>query len=168
MGRVVAFRSFGSSLAEALAIGVCSCLLALVFNVLRPFGLPLVAARAYQILVPCPEPGGEVIALSAEDPDIGSSRSFIIDARLPAEYRAAHLERAVNLPFDWLDPTPDEDLERLAREIASSRALRVIVYGDGGRPDSGRYLGTEISGRGIKNVFYVEGGAPALLGGRAP
>jgi hypothetical protein len=39
----------------------------------------------------------------------------------------------------------------------------VIVYGDGGRPDSGEYLGKEISGRGIKNVYFIRGGAPAVL-----
>ncbi len=58
---------------------------------------------------------------------------------------------------------PDDHLQELAELIASSRATRVVVYGDGGRPDSGEHLGKEISGRGIKNVGFVEGGAPALL-----
>jgi hypothetical protein len=52
----------------------------------------------------------------------------------------------------------------LARSIAASGASRVVVYGDGGRPDSGEHLGREISGRGIKNVFFVRGGAAAVLG----
>ena len=101
--------------------------------------------------------------IEASDPALAATRTFIIDARSRAEYQEAHLERAVNIAFDWLDPVSDENLNRLAVEIASSRATRVVVYGDGGRPDSGEYLGKEISGRGIKNVFYLEGGAPAAL-----
>ena len=72
------------------------------------------------------------------------------------------------MPYDWLDPIPGADMQRLARAIAASRATRVVVYGDGERPDSGEHLGREISGRGIKNVSFVRGGAPALLGEGKP
>ncbi len=70
------------------------------------------------------------------------------------------------MPYDWLDPVPETVLRELARSIAASRATRVVVYGDGGRPDSGEHLGREISGRGIRNVAFVRGGAAALLGER--
>ena len=63
---------------------------------------------------------------------------------------------------------PDDLLQALVETIAASGATRVVVYGDGGAPDSGEYLGREISGRGIKNVFFVTGGAPALLGVEDP
>jgi hypothetical protein len=69
----------------------------------------------------------------------------------------------VNVAYDWLDPVPEETLSELARSIAASGATRVVVYGDGKRPDSGEHLGREISGRGIKNVFFIRGGAPAVL-----
>jgi len=151
--------------AEAIVIAVLSGIVALIFNGVRTNSLPIFATTAYQILVPCPEPGGPVQVIEASDPAIASTRTFIIDARSQAEYNEEHLERAMNIAFDWLDPVPDEHLNRLAIEIASSRATRVVVYGDGGRPDSGEYLGKEISGRGIKNVFYIEGGAPFVLTG---
>ena len=41
-------------------------------------------------------------------------------------------------------------------------ARKVIVYGDGDDPDSGRQLADAISGKGVKNVFHVRGGADAL------
>jgi hypothetical protein len=150
---------------EALAVTAASTLLALAFNALRPGGLPLVARTPYETLVPCPEPGGPVAELDPADVAIASPRSFVLDARGAEDYRARHLPGAVNVPFDWLDPVPEAVLLDLARAIAASGAIRVVVYGDGGRPDSGQHLGREISGRGIRNVGFVRGGAPALLAG---
>ncbi len=67
----------------------------------------------------------------------------------------------MNVPYDWLDPVPEETLAELARAIAASGVTRVVVYGDGGRPDSGEHLGKEISGRGIKNVYFIRRGFQA-------
>ena len=38
----------------------------------------------------------------------------------------------------------------------------MVVYGDGGDPDSGEQWAALLSGAGIKNVVFVKGGAPAL------
>ncbi len=150
---------------EALIVAVLGALVALLVNAIRPAGLPLVTTVPYETLVPCPEPGGPVLALAPGDPALASPRSFLIDARAADEYAAHHLPGAVNITYDWLDPLPETTLAELSRAIAASRAAKVVVYGDGGRPDSGEHLGKEISGRGIKNVFYMHGGAPALLPG---
>ncbi len=148
---------------EALLVAAAAAGAAIAFNALRPGGLPLVAEAPYQTLVPCPEPGGPVAAVSAGDPVIASDRSFIIDARAAREFSEQHLPGARNIPYDWLDPVPDDVMDEVAQDIAASGAVRVVVYGDGGRPDSGEFLGREISGRGIKNVFFVAGGAPTLF-----
>jgi len=159
---------FWKSLVEAVVITAVSVVIGLGVNAVRPRGLPLVASEPYQILVPCPEPGGPVEPVKATDPELEWPRTFLVDARGVAEYEAEHLPGAVNLCYDWLDPVPEEELLALAAEIAASGATRVVVYGDGGRPDSGEHLGREISGRGIKNVCFIEGGAPAVLGEVAP
>jgi hypothetical protein len=151
------------SLLEALAIAVVFSAIALLFNSMRSSGLPLIAKTPYQILVPCPEPGGPVEAVQPSDFAVLDERTYLVDARSRDEWQQWHLETAVNLEYDWLDPVAEEDLLELARNIASSGAQRVVVYGDGGNPDSGEFLGKEISGRGIKNVHYVTGGAPALV-----
>ncbi len=153
---------------EAAAVAAATGLLALGVNALRPGGLPLVARTPYEVLVPCPEPGGPVAPVEPSDAALRGARVFLVDARDAASYRAGHLPGAVNVPYDWLDPLPEPELKRLATEIAASGATRVFVYGDGGRPDSGEHLGREISGRGIRNVGFVRGGAPALLGGGPP
>jgi len=166
--RDAAPAGWGRAVAEAVAVTAASAAVALGFNAARPDGLPLVAHQPYETMVPCPEPGGPVAVLAADDPAIRSARTFVIDARSAKAYREGHLEGAVHVPYDWLEPLPEAELEDLARRIASSRATRVVVYGDGGRPDSGEHLGREISGRGIGNVCAVAGGAPALLAGEGP
>lgn len=160
--------SLRRSVLEAAAVVGIAAAVALAFNAVRPSGLPLVARTPYQTLVPCPEPGGPVEALEPSSPALASPRSFLIDARSAAEYDAGHLEGAVNIPYDWLDPVPEAELAELAQSIAASGAARVVVYGDGGRPDSGEHLGREFSARGIKNVGFVRGGAPELLNEEAP
>jgi hypothetical protein len=152
------------TLREATVIAVAASTLALAVNALRPRGLPLVAHSPYEILVPCPEPGGPVTALEPGEVAPASARTFLIDARDGAAFGAGHFPGAVNVPYDWLEPVPEARLRELARAIAASRATRVVVYGDGGRPDSGEHLGREISGRGIRHVAFVRGGAAALLG----
>jgi hypothetical protein len=148
-------------LVEAAVVILAGAVIALVFNALRLGRLPLVARIPYQTLVPCPEPGGPVGVLDAGASEVSSPRSFLIDARPRDEFEQHHLSGAVNVPYDWLDPVPAEILVELAHSIAASGATRVVVYGDGGRPDSGEHLGKEISGRGIKNVFFIRWGFQA-------
>ena len=157
-------RTFRRTLLDAGVIVAVGVVIALAANFVRVDGLPAVAGTPYQTLVPCPEPGGPVEALDASLTDITSVGSFIVDARSHDEFLHRHVPRAVNVPYDWLDPVPEDILLQLARSIAASGATRVVVYGDGERPDSGEHLGREISGRGIKNVFFVRGGGPAVLG----
>jgi rhodanese-related sulfurtransferase len=153
---------------EAVVLAVVSALLALAVNAIRPAGLPLVARTPYEVLVPCPEPGGPVTGLDPLDPAMKEARVFLIDARERVAFERSRIPGAVSVPYDWLDPVPETDMRHLAREIAASRATRVVVYGDGGHPDSGEHLGREISGRGIRNVYFVRGGSPALNVGGPP
>ena len=78
------------------------------------------------------------------------------------DFKGWHPEGAWNIPFDYILPVTDGDI----RKVASSGASGVIVYGDGGEPDSGRELARELAGRGINNVSCVAGGAQALKAAR--
>ena len=150
---------------DAVVVAAAAALVALAFNAARPHGVPLVAVAPYETLVPCPEPGGEVTAAKPGEALAPGVRTAAIDARSAPEFGVWHLPGAVNVPYDWLDPTPEASLRELARNVAATGARRVLVYGDGGRPDSGEHLARELSGRGIKNAAFVRGGAPALLAG---
>lgn len=161
-------RVWLATISEAAVLASASGILALAVNAVRIGGLPLVTRTPYEVLIPCPEPGGPVTALDPSDPALREKRIFLIDARETSVFEKSRLPGARNVPYDWLDPLPEPELRRLAGAIAASRATRVVVLGDGNRPDCGEHLGREISGRGIRNVYFVRGGAPALGTGGPP
>lgn len=143
---------------DAAIVLLVSAAIGLVVNLLRPQGIPFVQKSQYQILVPCPEGSGDAPGLSADAPVIAEPRTLLVDARPAAEHAHWHPKAAVNLPFDYLTPAPPAEVRR----IASSGAARVVVFGDGGDPDTGEQLARELAGSGIRNVFFVQGGAAAL------
>jgi hypothetical protein len=145
-------------LRDALLVIVLSGFIALLFNSLQPKGVPLIRINPYEILVPCPETLGEADPLPPDSPLLQEKRTLIIDARTSADLIAWSQPGALHVPFDYLDPVDPAMIKR----IASSGAARVVVFGDGHDPDSGEQLGRELAGRGIRNVAYVTGGAPAL------
>jgi hypothetical protein len=149
---------------DAVSITVVFSIMGLVVNAwFHPHPLEFIADEPYETMIPCPVPGGDAVALSSKDERLLAQDSFIIDARGRSAFAAWHLWGAMNVPFDYLDPTPPEVLGEVARKVASSRARRVVVYGDGQNPDTGEQLAKELSGKGIKNIFFVEGGAGAIM-----
>ena len=102
--------------------------------------------------------------MSPDAPEIQDGGTLLIDGRLEDEYDEWHLQGAVSVPFDYLEPVPKSRVV----ELISTNARRVVVYGDGDDPDTGRELARELSARGANNVFFVVGGVPALRGTRAP
>lgn len=139
---------------------VAACTVTGIFaNAVRPEGIPFIQRNMYQIFVPCPEPTGEVTRLVPRDLIEADEMSLVIDARSRDDFDFWRFPGSINIPFDYLSPVSPEDLEK----IISSGTKRVIVYGDGMVPDSGRELARELSGQGIKNVCYIEGGAINLI-----
>jgi hypothetical protein len=150
--------ALGVLLDGVIVTAICAAA-ALAFNALRPGGIPVVQKKAYDILVPCPEKVGEVKSMSpAEFARLDMKKILLIDARESVQFKAWHMTSAMSVPFDYLMPVTDENL----RKIAAARAAMVVVYGDGLDPDSGRELGREISGRGIRNVHFIKGGAETI------
>ena len=154
-GAAIPFRM---AVRDALIVVLKCAAFSLIFNAVRPDGLALVARADYRILVPCPETAGEVEALGTDDPRLRETRTLLVDARSRAEYERWHAVGAAHVAFDYLEPTNPEAI----REIASSGASCVVVYGDGQNPDSGEQLAKELAGKGIRNVGYVIGGAEML------
>jgi len=148
-----------------LACGVAVALAA-GLNATRTDALPWVAPREYQVLVPCPEVAGEAAVLTPDDPALADllspshagGRTLVIDARGQEAFAAWHVPGARSVPYDYLAPTPPETVSA----ILASGATRVVVVGDGDDPDSGRELARELAGKGLKNVAWLKGGAPAL------
>jgi rhodanese-related sulfurtransferase len=144
----------------ALVASGCAAL-ALGVNLARAHPLPLVAKEPYQILVPCPVAAGAADELAPGDPAIRSAGVLLVDARSKGDFALWHAEKALSVPYDFLDRVPEASV----RAVIESGAGRVVIYGDGGDPDSGRELAKELAARGVRSVAYLKGGAPALRRG---
>ena len=138
---------------SAIVVAVCA-VVGILVNAARPEGIPLIQKSEYEIFVPCPEPVGSVNQIILPEFYRTGEDTFIIDARSRIDYEEWHYPGAANIPFNYLYPVEENTLG----EIVSSGAKKVIVYGDGGDPDSGEELARELAGRGIRNVYYLEGG----------
>ena len=156
--RPLPMHSPRAAVRDALLVLVACAAVGVATNALRPGGIALVQRSAYEILVPCPEGSGDVQAIATSDPAVWEGRTLLVDARSTAEHERWRPDQALSVPFDYLEPTSPE----LVRRIASSGAAQVVVFGDGGDPDTGEQLAREIAGKGIRNVRFVEGGAPLL------
>lgn len=159
LGRYLARTlSYRALLLEAIVVAAVCAALALSINATRTGGIPLIQKTEYEILVPCPETTGEVETLAPDVLRAGTPSAIIIDARPNAAFATWHLPQARSIVYDYLGPVSQASL----REIASSGAKQVIVYGDGADPDCGEHLARELAGKGIRNVGFILGGAPAL------
>jgi len=146
-------------LRDALIGVAVSAALALGSNAMRSERrLPLIAERDYQVLVPCPEAQRPAQPISPAALTVNDPRQLLVDARDAEAFARWHLPGAISIPYDYLEPRPEE------QRVLRSGVGRVVVYGDGEEPDSGQQLANAFSSRGVKNVFYVRGGAPALKG----
>jgi rhodanese-related sulfurtransferase len=147
-----------SVLRDATIVMVLSAGVALSANALRSSrSISLVAEQEYEILVPCPEfEGKPAAALAPEKVKRGEEGTLFVDAREREDYDGWHLPGAISIPYDYLEPKPEE------KKVLRTHARKVVVYGDGDEPDSGQQLANAISGKGVKNVCFVRGGAPAL------
>jgi 3-mercaptopyruvate sulfurtransferase SseA len=150
-------------LRDAAVIVLVASAAGLVANAVRhEHRLAWIQQVPYEILVPCPEPVAEASEMTPTDPRVSDPKSLVIDARSASEFAVWHVPGAVNVPFDWLGPPLDAEVKSVAERAARSGATRVVVYGDGDDPDSGREWARLLSGARIKNVAYVNGGGPAL------
>jgi len=150
--------AFVRAAGDAAIVVAASTCVALAVNALRSDGLPLVTHEAYTVLVPCPEPVGTVEAISPAEVTWQGGTDLVVDARTAEEFAGWTAPGAENLAFDYLDPLPAQAVAALV----ARGSHRIVVFGDGAQPDSGREMARELAGSGVRNVFFIEGGAPAL------
>jgi rhodanese-related sulfurtransferase len=166
---VVRSSSVGRIVRDAVFLVVVGVACGVVSNLLRgQERLPWVQTKPYDIVVPCPEPVGQVTGVPPESSTLRDFTTFVIDARSATDFATWHWPGAVNVPFDWLGPPVAEEVRQLAKRLTASKSQRIVVYGDGDDPDSGREWARLLAGGGIRNVAYVEGGAPALMKAHGP
>ena len=154
---------FSRILLDAVLVVVAASLVGFAVNALRPSGsIPFIQTKPYDIVVPCPEPVGDAQPMAPDDRRLLERSTLIIDAQAKTDFDVYHLPQAINIPFDWLGPPVEKEVKEVAQRIARSKAWLVVVVGDGDDPDSGREWARLLAGGGLKNVYYVTGGAVAL------
>ena len=151
--------SFVPAIKEAAVIFAVSAAVSLAVNAVRENGIPFVRYEDYEVLVPCPETMGDAEELLPDKALLNNSDVLLVDARAAGSRAVQPVPGSMNVPYDYLEETPDKAVS----DIAASGAKQVAVFGDGAEPDSGEQLAKELSGRGIRNVGFIKGGAPAVL-----
>jgi rhodanese-related sulfurtransferase len=136
------------------------------FNAVRSSGgLPLVAAPGFydnKVFVPCPEVLTEPEVL--EPPRVlkwNPDRILVVDARDEEEFAAGHHEGAISFPYSVLFSPEPEEVSALASKAGKKT---IIVCGDP-EYESGRLLAADLMEAGLEQVYYVDGGCVALMGG---
>mgnify|MGYP001049198167 CR=1 FL=1 len=141
---------------QAIGLTGLACAIGLVVNWARPQGLPLVADKPYEIYKPCPVVSAEAegVAVDALPQDL--SGWVLIDSRRERAFEQAHPAGARPVPYDPLQLPEESVLTELRRE----KAAGILVIGDN-QIDSGRLLGAELAGAGLRGVRYLQGGFDA-------
>ena len=135
---------------------VISSVIALIFNMLRYDGIPLITDIDYDIYVPCPEPSGKIEEIKIEEAAkyIDKEKILFIDARSNRNYKKGHIKNSLNIKFSYLDAIDKE----IAKKLVKKRPKKIIVYGEiDVDVDTGEELASEISALGINNVYYING-----------
>jgi rhodanese-related sulfurtransferase len=151
---------FKTALRDAIIVTIACTGIASTVNAVRRDGIAFIRRNPYEIIVPCPVTTGEIKAVNAADLKNYKEDRLVIDARSRSDYKRWHIAEAMNVPFDYLEPTDP----KIVHKIASSNAKEVVIYGDGNNPDSGEQLAKEIAGKGIRNVAYIAGGSKNIEG----
>jgi len=138
---------------------------ALLFNVVRPSGLPLVADTDYrdEILVPCPENVREALAVALVELPGDLAGLTVVDARTSGEFLAGRIPGAVSIPHRSLHSADEEFRRLLAEDLAPLRGLsgsRILVCGDE-RTGSGRDFAAVLLENGFEGVRFLIGGCAA-------
>ncbi|MGC9042974.1 MAG: rhodanese-like domain-containing protein [Myxococcota bacterium] len=147
-------RLVRNSIIIALIVTISS----VIINFIHPHRIPFFATRHYEIYVPCPDTKGEIKEITVDEFLKMESESIIVDARSRADYEKWHFKDAINIEYDFLTPVCPIKI----KEIINQKRRYVLVYGDGGEPDSGKELAKELATNGINNVFFLKGGVKEL------
>jgi len=145
-------------LAQTFTLTVVAALIGLLFNLVRPAGLQLVAMAAYDIYQDCPEISKEASPVKVVHLEKDLLPFTIIDARPVTDFLNAHLPGARSITYDPIRPMEESLLE----ELKALGPNRILVYGDM-EIDSGRLMAGELSSSGLLGVRYIQGGFEAWV-----
>jgi rhodanese-related sulfurtransferase len=136
---------------SVMLLGV-GCGLGILCDWLNPEGFFLNRTAVAQVVGRHFEPSLPLLSVAEVAAELRSQDSTIIDARLPADFEAGHLEGAINLPV-FAGPIEREKL------LASvNPAHRIVVYCQSDRCTWSHAVASDLVYRGFRNVAIFPGG----------
>jgi rhodanese-related sulfurtransferase len=130
-----------------LVIGV-SVLLAIIFNIYNPYGIPLVPER------PDAESISSISASAAME-DYRQGQTFIVDAMPKNFYQKRHIKGAVNMPMAFFD------IVYLMNFSEENKAQKIVVYGNTISRPYDLEIASKLLLRGYSDVKLMDGGLRA-------
>ncbi len=85
-----------------------------------------------------------------------------IDARLPEDFAAGHIKRAINIPFDALDDNWFRVIDSL------DKMGKYVIYCSGGECEASLFLGRIFKERGFTNIAIFFGGWQEWIDNKLP
>ncbi|MEE9442912.1 MAG: rhodanese-like domain-containing protein [candidate division Zixibacteria bacterium] len=143
---------------QILIILLLSAVLAVGINSIRDDGISFIgnwpsrtAEAGEMILPPSAEEGDPpFISLDEAVALYQSTDNIFIDARDPEDFEYAHIKRAINIPFDYLD----EHWEQVIAEM--DKTAHYVIYCSGTECESSLFLGRYFRDEDFVNskIFY--------------
>ncbi|OQX61068.1 MAG: hypothetical protein B5M56_10015 [Desulfococcus sp. 4484_241] len=146
-------RGLTIALAQASGLLILSAAVALLFNHVRPNGLPVITTVTNAPQQNMAASGGMSVTLQEAISLYKKGGAVFVDARGPEAYRAGHIPGAFNLPFG----REDDFLEHFFKAVPDTKAL-IVTYCDGNGCTLGEELAGMLKGLGYENVRVFEGG----------
>lgn len=137
---------------QVVAVIAFSVVIAVIVNGAREVSLPLIMPFQPEYHCSSGMEGGPVLTPEAALANFGKAGVVFVDARPGKDYGKGHIQGAVNLPYSFLDPLPEDAMDRL-----KSYKI-VVVYCNTREGQASKLMAGEIYRSGIKGAFYLEGG----------
>lgn len=146
---------------QILLILALSAVLALAINGVRGDGIALVGewkeqkvVKGEAIVPPSADEGDPPFISIAEAWELYNYPAIVfIDARDPEDYDFAHVQRAINIPFDYIDEYWETVIDSL------DRTTEYVIYCSGSECEASLFLGRLMVGEyGFDNLHVFYGG----------
>jgi spore germination protein YaaH len=152
----------------AVIVGVAASI-AIVTNMVRKDGIPLVTDIPYEIFAPCKDSDATSENVTADELLKSGENVLYVDARPKEIFDKEHVKDAINVPYSALFGAAKEDVDRVAKEAKKRGVKSVIVYGayedpasPGDKVDFGKPLAEQLLEAKVEGVRHVEGGLEVL------
>ncbi len=139
-------------LGQTLVVLAASTVLAAIVNQVRDDGIPWRMPFPPEYQCPSLVAPGTPISVAQALEVFGRDDIAWVDARSPEAFARGHVPGAMNIPYSFIEPVPDEAVQRL-RPYET-----VIVYCNTEGNERSERMAGELTLAGAEGVTYLEGG----------